>query len=310
MRIDLTDTTSSDINKTLVSARRALGTPTVGRVLTLLVVTDEEDAYDALRAAGASAREHPARILLVIRRTSRSPHRRASARLDAEVRVGADDAGAGEIVVLRLYGEVGKHADSVVLPLLLPDVPVVAWWPYGAPEDPAGDPLGALARRRITDAYASENPVAFLAGLRRSYTPGDTDLAWTRLTLWRSTLAAALDQVPGPVRSAVVESEADNPSAELLARWLGVRLGVEAERVVTGGPVITAVRLGTAAGELSVERPDGPLASLTLPGRPPRPLALQVRALPELLSEELRRLDPDEAYAEALHAEARTGATS
>ncbi|WP_037934288.1 OpcA/G6PD domain-containing protein, partial [Streptomyces sp. SPB78] len=107
-----------------------------------------------------------------------------------------------------------------------------------------------------------------------------------------------------------VESEADNPSAELLARWLGVRLGVEVERVVTGGPVITAVRLGTAAGELSVERPDGPLASLALPGRPPRPLALQVRALPELLSEELRRLDPDEAYAEALHAEAGADATS
>ncbi|MFD5764068.1 glucose-6-phosphate dehydrogenase assembly protein OpcA, partial [Streptomyces sp. NPDC127044] len=136
MKIDLTDTTASKINKALVQGRRAIGTPAVGMVLTLVIVTDEENAYDALKAANEASREHPSRTLVVIKRVSRSPRDRTKSRLDAEVRVGAD-AGTGETVVLRLYGEVADHADSVVLPLLLPDAPVVVWWPVSAPLDPA-----------------------------------------------------------------------------------------------------------------------------------------------------------------------------
>ncbi|MFJ8930812.1 MULTISPECIES: glucose-6-phosphate dehydrogenase assembly protein OpcA [unclassified Streptomyces] len=303
MRIDLTDTTASKVNKALVEGRRAIGTPAVGMVLTMVIVTDEENAYDATKAAQEASREHPSRTLVVIRRTKRLPRDRQGNRLDAEVRLGSE-AGTGETVVLRLYGEVGKHADSVVLPLLLPDAPVVVWWPVDAPENPAKDPLGALAQRRITDAYAVEDPVAALAQRSTSYAPGDTDLAWTRLTPWRSMLAAALDQARAEIVSAAVESEADNPSAELLARWLGARLGVKVERVTTDGPVVTAVRLGTPAGEIRIDRPEGPLAKLTLPGQPERTLALKVRSTAELIAEELRRLDADEMYAVALQAAA------
>ncbi|MFF5861025.1 glucose-6-phosphate dehydrogenase assembly protein OpcA, partial [Streptomyces sp. NPDC012751] len=217
----------------------------------------------------------------------------------AEVRVGAE-AGTGETVVLRLYGEVVDHADSVVLPLLLPDAPVVVWWPAEAPENPAADPLGALAQRRITDLYAVQRPLEVLESRARTYAPGDTDLAWTRLTPWRSTLAAVLDQAPVEVTSAAVEAEADNPSAELLARWLQTRLGIRVDRVVSAGPVVTAVRLGTGNGEITVDRPVGPLATLTLPGQPPRTLALKVRPTSELLAEELRRLDADKMYAVVL----------
>ncbi len=120
MKIDLTDTTASKINKALVQGRRAIGTPAVGMVLTLVIVTDEENAYDALKAANEASREHPSRTLVVVKRVSRSPRDRTTSRLDAEVRVGAD-AGTGETVILRLYGEVVNHAQSVVLPLLLPD---------------------------------------------------------------------------------------------------------------------------------------------------------------------------------------------
>ncbi|MGY0022813.1 glucose-6-phosphate dehydrogenase assembly protein OpcA [Streptomyces sp. cg35] len=307
MKIDLTDTTASKINKALVQGRRAIGTPAVGMVLTMVIVTDEENAYDATKAAQEASREHPSRTLVVIKRTARSPRDRQGNRLDAEVRVGSD-AGTGETVILRLYGEVSKHADSVVLPLLLPDAPVVVWWPVDAPEVPAGDPLGALAARRITDAYAVEDPIAALTDRAKSYAPGDTDLAWTRLTPWRSMLAAALDQARADIVSAAVESEAENPSAELLARWLGTRLGVQVERVTTAGPVVTAVRLGTPNGEIRIDRPDGPLATLSLPGQPERTLALKVRSTAELIAEELRRLDADEMYAVALHGDA-TGAS-
>ncbi|MCE7082734.1 glucose-6-phosphate dehydrogenase assembly protein OpcA [Streptomyces sp. ST2-7A] len=299
MNIDLTDTTSSRINAALVQARRATGTPAIGMVLTLVIVTDEGNHYDALKAAGEASKEHPSRILVVVRRPGRSPRDRAVARLDAEVRAGAD-AGSGETVLLRLHGELAAHAHSVVLPLLLPDAPVVVWWPEDAPERPADDPLGSLAQRRISDAASTEDPIAALEVRAKGYSPGDTDLAWTRITPWRSVLASALDQRHSRVRSAVVEGEEHNPSAELLAMWLGARLEVPVERVLTEGPGITAVRLATAEGMISLTRPTGALGGLEMPGQPDRHVALQRRGTAELIAEELRRLDPDVAYAQAV----------
>lgn len=300
MKIDLTDTTASKINNALVQGRRAIGAPAVGMVLTLVIVTDEEHAYDALKAADDASREHPSRKLVVIKRVSRSPRDRAKARLDAEVRVGGD-AGTGETVVLRLHGEVIDHAQSVVLPLLLPDAPVVVWWPVGAPADPAKDPLGALAQRRVTDAYSGEDPVAELDRRAATYAPGDTDMSWTRITPWRSMLAAALDQQPGvEISAAEVAGEAYNPSAELLAMWLADRLGVPVTRSVSNGPGLTAVRLETRNGPITLDRVDGSLATLTMQGQPDRAVALKRRDTSELMAEELRRLDPDDTYASAL----------
>ncbi|MBD0743452.1 glucose-6-phosphate dehydrogenase assembly protein OpcA [Streptomyces sp. CBMA152] len=299
MKIDLTDTTASKINKALVQGRRAIGTPAVGMVLTLVIVTDEENAYDALRAASDASREHPSRKLVVIKRVSRSPRDRTQSRLDAEVRVGAD-AGTGETVVLRLYGEVVDHAQSVVLPLLLPDAPVVLWWPVSAPIDPANDPLGTLAQRRVTDTYAAEQPIHELTARAETYTPGDTDLAWTRITPWRSMLAAALDQVTCKVTSVEVEGEEFNPSCELLAMWLADRLDVPVQRSMSSGPGLTAVRMETDCGPIVLDRADGSLATLSMQGQPDRAVALKRRETAELIAEELRRLDPDDTYASAL----------
>ncbi|MER5524496.1 glucose-6-phosphate dehydrogenase assembly protein OpcA [Streptomyces sp. NPDC002677] len=299
MKIDLTDTTAGKVNKALVQGRRAIGTPAVGMVLTLVIVTDEENAYDALKAAGDASHEHPSRTLVVIKRVSRSPRDRTASRLDAEVRVGAD-AGSGETVLLRLYGEVADHADSVVLPLLLPDAPVVAWWPVNAPVDPAKDPLGALAQRRVTDTYSSEQPVRELTARADAYTPGDTDLSWTRITPWRSMLAAALDQVVCEVKAVEVEGEEFNPSCELLAMWLADRLDVPVKRSLSSGPGLTAVRLDTSEGAIALDRADGSLATLSIDGQPDRAVALKRRETSELIAEELRRLDPDDTYASAL----------
>ncbi|MEU9448443.1 glucose-6-phosphate dehydrogenase assembly protein OpcA [Streptomyces sp. NPDC048277] len=299
MKTDLTDTTAGKVNKALVQGRRAIGTPAVGMVLTLVIVTDEENAYDALKAAGDASHEHPSRTLVVIKRVSRSPRDRTTSRLDAEVRVGVD-AGSGETVLLRLFGEVADHADSVVLPLLLPDAPVVVWWPVNAPIDPAKDPLGALAQRRVTDTYASEQPVRELTARADTYTPGDTDLSWTRITPWRSMLAAALDQVVCEVKAVEVEGEEFNPSCELLAMWLADRLDVPVKRSLSSGPGLTAVRLETSEGAIALDRADGSLATLSIDGQPDRAVALKRRETAELIAEELRRLDPDDTYASAL----------
>ncbi|MFI8100033.1 glucose-6-phosphate dehydrogenase assembly protein OpcA [Streptomyces sp. NPDC086023] len=299
MKIDLTETTSSKINAALVQARRDIGTPAIGMVLTLVIVTDEENAYDALKSANDASHEHPSRIIVVIKRVSRSPRSRRDARLDAEVRVGAD-SGTGETVVLRLHGELVNHAQSVVLPLLLPDAPVVVWWPEGAPADVAGDPLGALGQRRIVDTYATEDPFAELSARAETYAPGDTDLSWTRVTPWRSMLAAALDQQSVRVTSAVVEGEDENPSCELLAMWLADRLQVPVRRTQSAGPGLTAVRLETGDGAIVLDRADGSLATLCMPGQPDRAVALKRRDTSELLAEELRRLDPDNTYEASL----------
>ncbi|MET9547959.1 glucose-6-phosphate dehydrogenase assembly protein OpcA [Streptomyces sp. NPDC006627] len=299
MKIDLTDTTSSKINKALVQGRRAIGTPAVGMVLTLVIVTDEENAYDSLRAANEASREHPSRTLVVIKRAARSPRDRTNSRLDAEVRVGVE-AGTGETVILRLYGEVIDHAQSVVLPLLLPDAPVVVWWPVNAPADAANDPLGALAQRRVTDSYTAEDPIRELTARAESYHPGSTDLAWTRITPWRSMLAAALDQIACKVKSVQVDGEEFNPSCELLAMWLADRLDVPVRRAISPGPGLTGVRMETDCGPIVLDRADGSLATLHIEGQPNRAVALKRRETAELIAEELRRLDPDDTYASAL----------
>ena len=294
MIIDLTDTTSAKIASTLVAARHKSGTPTTGAVLTLVVSTEERHHYDAMKAASRAAREHPARIIIAVGRpdTTRT-------RLDAEVRTG-DENGPGEVVVLRLYGELATHADSVVLPLLLPDVPVVTWWPDEGPDLPSKDPLGAFAQRRITDAAEYYKPMTKLAARAGGYQPGDTDLAWTRLTPWRSMLAAALDQFPREVSAVSVSGEEGNPSVRVLAVWLRQRLGVPVNRTADEGPGITSVELMTPDGPIRLSRPDGELATLSIPGQPDRPVALKRRETAELIAEELRRLDQDDVYARML----------
>jgi glucose-6-phosphate dehydrogenase assembly protein OpcA len=292
--IDLTDTSASKIGSTLVQARRRAGSPTTGAVLTLIVATEERGHYDSMKAASQAAREHPARIIVVVGRPEV-----ARTRLDAEVRVG-EGTGPGEVIVLRLYGELSAHADAVVLPLLLPDVPVVTWWPDDGPDVPKDDPLGRLAQRRITDAAEYHKPMDKLRARANAYLPGDTDLAWTRLTPWRSMLAAALDQFPRKVVGAAVSGEEGNPSARMLAVWLRQRLDVPVTRTADEGPGITSVELMTPDGPVALTRPDGELATLSVPGQPDRPVALKRRETAELIAEELRRLDADDVYARLL----------
>ncbi|MDP9395080.1 MAG: glucose-6-phosphate dehydrogenase assembly protein OpcA, partial [Actinomycetota bacterium] len=294
MLIDLTGTNAAKINSALVSARRSAGSPAMGMVLTLVIVTDEAAHYDALKAATQAAREHPSRILVAVGRPGRG-----EPRLDAEVRIGGEN-GPGEVILLRMHGALAAHADSVVLPLLLPDAPVVTWWPSVSPDQPAKDPLGALAQRRVTDTATAEDAVAALGVRAASYTPGDTDLSWTRLTPWRTLLAATLDEPYGEVTGVEITAEPGSASAELLALWLGDRLGVPVERGSSEGPGITSVRLRTADGDIAVHRPDGRLAMLSRPGSPDRPVALHRRSTAELIAEELRRLDPDDVYGDTI----------
>ncbi|HET6153642.1 MAG TPA: glucose-6-phosphate dehydrogenase assembly protein OpcA [Marmoricola sp.] len=287
---ELIDTNSSAIAAEFVRARTRAGSPAMGMVMTLVIVVDEDVAHDALQAARQASREHPARVLAVILGDARG-----HAEINAQVGIGDD--WTGETAMIRLKGEVVKHPESVVLPLLLPDSPVAIWWPTDPPADPATDPLGALAQRRITDAAgASKNKTKAMLTQCTGYSKGNTDLAWTRITPWRALLAAALDQQQLKVRSASVTAERISPSADLLRAWLNDRLHVRVDRKNSSGPGITEVVLETKEGPIRISRHDGRLAVFASPDRPDRPVALRRRELPDLLAEELRRLDEDDVY--------------
>ena len=293
---DLTDTTTTAVSKTLVRLRNDVGAMALGRVLTLIVVVDDTDASEAIDVATYASRQHPCRIIVLI-----SGERRGRSRLDAQIRLGGD-AGASEIVVLRLYGPLARHGPSVVVPLLLPDSPIVAWWPGEAPDDVGNDPIGTMAQRRITDAAQHRNSRAILRKRAQSYRPGDTDLSWTRITRWRGLLAAALDQPPyETVTGAVVSGAPDSPSTDLLAAWLAQRLKVSVQRVATPrGSGISAVRLERKSGPIDLVRPGDTVATLSQPGQPDRRITLPRREPREILADELRRLDPDDTYEDAL----------
>src|SRR5687767_4497935 len=233
----LWDTNGTEIVKTLATERRAAGAIASGLALTLVVVADEKNVEEARTAATVAAGAHPCRVLVGVRRKVE-----ADDRLDAEVQVGGH-LGANESVVMRMYGRLTLHAESVVLPLLAPDAPVVTWWYGPAPERLAHDALGVLASRRVTDCTAAEDPLAELKRRAKDYAPGDTDLAWTRTTPWRSLLASAFDDCSVRATSAQVKAEAGNPSAPLIAGWLTARLGVRSKVTESDGPGITSVEV-------------------------------------------------------------------
>lgn len=296
MIIDLPGTSTRAINKRLVKARDEGGAVALGRVLTLIIDLAGHDPEEAIAAANQASREHPCRVIVLTDQPGEAP-----ASLDAQIRLGGD-AGASEVILLRAAGALRSHADTLVIPLLLPDAPIVVWWPYDVPENPAEHPVGKMAQRRITDTVNADSPSAALRRLATVYSDGDSDLAWTRTTLWRGLIAATLDQPPfEQVKRAVVVGESTHPSVDLMAAWLAeaLRCPVEVERVA-GAPAITQVRLEREAGPIILDRPDGKTAALLQPGQPEHRIALPIRQLQECLSEELRRLDPDEVYGEVL----------
>jgi glucose-6-phosphate dehydrogenase assembly protein OpcA len=299
----LWDTTGTAVVKALAAERRSGGAVMSGLALTLVVVVDEKDVHEAEAAATTAASRHPCRLLIVIRRQVEAP----VPRLDAEVLVGGR-LGPGEAVVMRMYGRLGLHAESVTLPLLAPDAPVVTWWFGPPPERIAHDPLGVFADRRITDVRRSGAPIDTLRQRAEDYVPGDTDLAWTRTTSWRAELASAFDTVRGVPSAAKVVGRQEDPATQLLAGWLSSRFGLDVpvEQAAgrapgSGGIGVSEVSVTLAdGGVVCLARKDAASVVLQRTDQPDSEVSLPERELGDLLAEELRRLDADQPYADAL----------
>ncbi|MCH9275552.1 glucose-6-phosphate dehydrogenase assembly protein OpcA [Bifidobacterium amazonense] len=315
MIIDMPNTRTREISSKIDELHEERGESATGRVLTLLISTNEDELEHALELANAASREHPCRVIAIspkrgaaAAQTKAEPEDDAAAddetsNLDAQVRFGAD-AGAGEIIVLHPRGGLVHHQDTLVIPLLVPDAPVVAWWPTEAPANPSKDLLGAMARSRITDAMRSSNPYRTISDLRRNWSPKNVDMSWTRLTVWRAMLATMLDQPPHlPISTVRVTGPKGFLPMDLLAAWLRLRLNVPVVvEDVPGATAVTGVYLTRADGVLSLERPDAEegVAVISMPGQSPQTISVPARTLEECLSEELRRMYPDEIYAEVI----------
>ena len=297
MIVELPNTTTSKITKEIVKLREQGGVVALGRVLTLVVITKNGLEEEAIAAANLASREHPCRIIVLATGAAG-----AETRLDGEIRVGGD-AGASEVIVLRGYGELAVENESIVSALLLPDAPIVAWWPNEAPQVPSKSPVGRIAHRRITDSANADDPRDALKHIALTYAAGDTDLAWTRLTNWRIQLAAALDQYDGadPITGLRVEGASDSPSTLLLASWLHRALQVPISVVEDPrGTGIRQVVIERSKGNVELTRPGNLEAVLTQPGQPQQQISLPRRSLQDCLAEELRRLDPDDVFGEVV----------
>ncbi len=293
----LWDTTGAAVVKALSDERRTGGGVTSGLALTLVVVMEEKDVADVEAAVAVASARHPMRTLAVIRHDYNVP----TPRLDAEVTIGGR-YGPGEAVVLRMYGRLALHAESVTLPLLAPDAPVVAWWYSTTPDLIANDPLGVFADRRITNVIRDPDPLAALLQRARDYAPGDTDLTWTVITPWRAALASAFDTASGDVESITVFGNPIDPSAQLLAGWLHSRLGLDVPVEKAEGKYISAVSVRFASGQEMTLRNEGYKLVMHRPGQEDSIAPFPSRSTGDLMAEELRRLDPDESYAAALGA--------
>ena len=308
----LTATTTDGIVSRLLAEEGLAGG---SHVLTLLIDTDRWGLEEALAAAHGASRDHPCRIVAVVR-PDEGDEAAAGARshdghvapelpghLDAEIRVG-HDAGAGETLVLLPWGEAAEHTDTLVVPFLLPDVPVVAWWPTEPPECPSRSPLGRLASTRITNTPALAHPVTALEALAPSFTRGDIDLAWTRITRWRAMVASILDPIlrEGSVGGLVIAGEPENASMALMIQWLALRTGAVVERVdVPGFSGISSITVTTPAGEVVIARTDQERVTITRPGGGAPQLVTMPRREPiTTMNEELRRLTPDLVFEEVL----------
>ncbi|MDO5719564.1 MAG: glucose-6-phosphate dehydrogenase assembly protein OpcA [Actinomycetaceae bacterium] len=266
-----------------------------GRVMNLIaVIQSEEQIDDTIEICGAASREHPCRVIIVVEKPTSGDDS-----LTAQIH-GGPEIGPSEVVVLLPGGDTAKELDTLVMPLLLADTPIVVYWPYTPPPSPIDHPLGSIATRRITDSRSMPDAIGTLRRLARVHERGDTDLSWAGVTLWRGLLAAMLDERPRrPIAYVEVEGCPSHPSGYLVAVWLRSELNVPVHFIPADVSTIRGVRFIHEDGsDLALTREsDCSVAKLHRPNLPTTNVNLNRRSLADCLMEDLRRLDADEHYA-------------
>jgi Glucose-6-phosphate dehydrogenase subunit N-terminal domain/Glucose-6-phosphate dehydrogenase subunit C-terminal domain len=225
---------------------------------------------------------YPSRTLLLLPRPDEPDA------LHARVSMQCFPSGSGhvctELVELELHGVRADVPSSVVMPLLLPDLPVFLRWrglpPFG---DPTFERLAAIVDRLVVDSREWEGSLhAAYGSLSQHFGEqlAASDIVWDRTLPWRESIAKAW---PGIAEANELEVDGPEPDALLLAGWLRSRLHRSVALRQEHDHEVTAVSID---GE--------PMADPKDP--PPRP--------GELLSRELDRFGRDLVYEQAVLAAA------
>jgi glucose-6-phosphate dehydrogenase assembly protein OpcA len=213
-------------------------------VLNLVVYADREvHAMRAAASTGRLSRRHPSRVIVVLG-DRKAAGVEATVQLHCHVPREDDKAEVYfEQILARVRGDADDRVASVVIPLLVPDLPTFLWWTGTPPSDRRRfDDLLALADRLIVDSADFARPdrtlkeISDLARTNGDRRFGLTDLNWTRLTPWRELIAAffdvaawrpCLDAIVGVRVGFAVDMDGRDihPSqALLLVGWLASRL--------------------------------------------------------------------------------------
>jgi glucose-6-phosphate dehydrogenase assembly protein OpcA len=155
---------------------------------------DDESGREAAQVIARLSGHHPSRALILIAKPSD-----ADSTIEAELAAhchraqGMEQRVCCEEVTLRVDGRAARHLHSVIIPLLVPDLPVYVWWTGPLPEDPhVAEELAEVADRFIVDSAAFEDQMDGLLKLANLNSRLDCslgDLNWERLEPWRQLLA-------------------------------------------------------------------------------------------------------------------------
>ena len=225
---DLPNTSIHDIERTLARLREEESevdhAPTLRTsVLTHMAWVPKRWAKQAAKTLDGLAEGHPSRTILL----HPDPDDPRDA-LDADVDLRCFATGRGavcfEVIELTLCGPRAHAPASVVMPLLVSDLPAFLRWrgdlPYDAPEL---EQLVGVADRLIVDSSEWDEPEPGLARLPELFEGiVVSDIAWGRLEPWRRSLAALW---PGIAEIETLRVVGPRAEALLLSGWLAGRLG-------------------------------------------------------------------------------------
>jgi hypothetical protein len=273
-----------EIERDLAELRDASGAPGQGpvqrtSVMTHLAWVPQEWEEAAERTLAGLAEQHPSRTILLFPQ----PEDGDALDMDASVQCFAfgGQAVCAEVIRVRLCGERARHPASVVVPLLVADLPVFCRW-RGMPEfDESFDELVEVVDRLIVDSTEWPSDAlsqAYGALGQRFDRTAVSDIAWERTERWRRELAAAW-----PFEAREISVRATRAQALLLLGWLRSRLGHDVALEHEPAEVLTSVYVDGNA----IEAP---------PGEPPPPSTL--------LSDQLERFTRDPIYEAAVIAAA------
>jgi glucose-6-phosphate dehydrogenase assembly protein OpcA len=199
---------------------------------------------------------HPARTIFLIPEPRRTRAITGTASLQA-VQVDGPREAHAEVIEIRLCGAAIEHPASIVLPLLISDLPVFCRW-RGAPDwdSPQLSELVGVADRLVVDSSEWQSLPAALGRLPELFDRiAVSDIAFSRTIGWRARLAELWPAIASAERLRVEGPRAD---AVLLAGWLRSRLRRDIALSHRGAEEIKAVRVdGQVVTPPSTEVPSG-----------------------------------------------------